>query len=372
MDFLSFLKKEYIPLNRIEISSTSLQHNYNYLAKSSGLSIAPALKSNAYGHGLIETAKILDPLGAPFFCVDSIYEAYELLKNNIKTPILIMGYIHPDNLKVKKLPFSFAVSTPAMLEAITTYQPHAGIHIFVDTGIRREGIPMDDLDAFIAHVQAKKGINIEGLMAHFAASDRFDDQTKMQVQNFQKAQKMLADSGIHPKWIHHANSSAVLNYKNYKGKIGNMARTGIALYGADPENKNNDLKPVLQFSSTLTQIKDLTKGESTGYDFTFTAKKNMKIGVIAAGYNDGVDRRLSNVGFVKVRNTFCKILGRVSMNLTVIDLTDVTNPQVGDEAIIFSNDPSAKNSVAAAAKSIDTIAYVLLVQLHASTKRIVR
>lgn len=369
MDFLSFLKKEYKPLNTIEISQSAFTHNYQYLSKSSGLAIAPALKSNAYGHGLVLTAKQLDPLGAPFFCVDSIFEAYELLKNNIKTPVLIMGYINPDNLKVKKLPFSFAVSTVEMLETVYKYQPHAGIHVFVDTGIRREGVPMQDLPEFIKFIQSKKGIRIEGLMAHFAASDRFDAQTKSQVKNFQSAQKMFENAGIHPKWIHHANSSAVLNYKNYEGKIGNMARVGIALYGIDPENKN--LKPAMQFSSTISQIKELAKGEASGYDFTFAAKKDMKIGVVSAGYNDGVDRRLSNIGFVKVGKTFCGVVGRVSMNLTVIDLTEVPNPTVGDKVIIYSNNPKDKNVISESAIVSKTIAYDLLVKLSPSTKRIV-
>lgn len=370
MDIFSRFKKKYLPLNTIKVSTLALKHNYNYLTKSTNLAIAPALKSNAYGHGLVLTAKQLDPLGAPFFCVDSIFEAYELLKNKIKTPILIMGYINPDNLKVKKLPFSFAVSTREMFEAVYAYQPHAGIHVFVDTGMRREGVSMQDLPAFIELIQSKKGIRIEGLMAHFAASDKFDEMTKNQVQNFQLAQKMFEEAGIHPKWIHHGNSSAVLNYKNYKGKIGNMARAGIALYGIDPENKNKKLKPAMQFSSTISQIKDLAKGEATGYDFTFTAKKDMKVGVVSAGYNDGVERRLSNVGFVKVGKTFCRIIGRVSMNLTVIDLTEVPNPTVGDKVVIYSNDLKDKNFISEAALESMTIAYDLLVKLSPMIKRI--
>ena len=370
MSFVSLFKKKYVPLNTIEISVAALKHNYTYLRSSSGLEIAPVLKSNAYGHGLVPLAKIVDLLGAPFICVDSIHEAYELLKAKVRTPILVMEYVSPENLAVKKLPFSFAVSTKEMLEAILRHQPHAGIHIFVDTGMHREGFLLSELPEII-RIITSKNISVEGLMSHFGASERLDSFTKEQIANFQKTQKLFNNAGIYPKWIHHANSSAVLNYKNYKGKIGNLGRSGIAFYGIEPETNGKSLHPTLAFYSTLVQIKQLTKDESSGYDFTFTAKKDMKIGVISAGYNDGVDRRLSNCGFTKIGETYCPIIGRVSMNLTMIDISAVKDPKVGDRVEIFSNNPKEKNSFSAAAILSGTIPYDLLVKLASSTKRIV-
>ncbi len=370
MDMFSHFKREYKPLNRIEVSSVALHHNYDYLSQSSGLAIAPALKSNAYGHGLGLVAKALDLIGAPFFCVDSIYEGYELLKHKVKTPILIMGYVDPDNLRLKKLPFSYAVSNHEMLETVYKYQPHAGVHIFVDTGMYREGVPMDDLPDIISRMQSMKRLHIEGLMSHFAAADTYDDLTKLQVKNFQIAQVLFHKSGIQPKWIHIANSLGVLNYKKYTGKIGNLARPGIAMYGIDPLNKDKTLQPALSFSSTLVQIKDLDKGESSGYDFTFKAKKKMRIGVVAAGYNDGIDRRFSNNGFMKIGETYCQIIGRVSMNVTMIDVSSAKNPAIGDRVVVYSSTLSDKNSLNKAAFAIDTIAYDLLVKLAAPTRRI--
>ena len=370
MRFISLFKKKYQPLNILTIVKEALFHNYTYLSKSSGLAIAPVLKSNAYGHGLVLTAKTLDPLKAPFFCVDSIYEAYELHKNHIKTPILIMGYVSQENLKLKKMQFSFAVSTRDSLEAVHTYQPQAGIHIFVDTGMHREGFPMQDFHELIRFIKAKQ-IKIEGLMSHFGASDRNDSLTKEQVKNFQKAQALFLAADIKPQWMHITNSSGVLNHKNYKGKIGNLGRAGIALYGIDPEQKNKNLQPAISFYSTLAQIKDLKKGESSGYDFTFTAKKDMKIGVISSGYNDGVDRRLSNIGVTKIGNTYCPIIGKVSMNITMIDISAVKNPKVGMRVEIYSNNSNDKNSLYHAAALCGDISYDFLVKLAASTKRIV-
>jgi alanine racemase len=371
MDVPASFTKQHLPLNTIHISKKALVDNYTYLHNlNSDLKVAPVLKSNAYGHDIGLIGKILDDVGAPFFCVQTIEEGFALVKQNVTTPILIMGYVDPRNLRGKKLPFSYAVSTLETLETILQYQPHAPIHLFVDTGMRREGFPMTSMSQLIRFIKTKKDIHIEGLMAHFAASEN-NALTKMQLKNFLTAQTLFKDAGISFKWVHHANSSGLLNYKNYKGKIGNVARTGIAVFGIDPEMKDTALQPILEFTSTLTQIKDLVKGESSGYGFTFTAKKKMRIGVVAAGYYDGVDKRLSNVGYMKMGKTFCKIIGWISMNLTVIDLTAVRNPRVGDKVIIFSNNPKDKNAIASSAVICKTISYELLVGLASAIKRIV-
>jgi len=162
----------YEHLNIIEISASRLNHNYNYLSSlKKNIKIAPVLKSNAYGHGLLQIAKIVDRLNPPFICVDSLFEAYELLKANIKTQILIMGFISPKSLKTKKLPFSFVVFNKELVDAISKYQPHAKIHIFVDTGMHREGVNLDELPSFIKYIKTKTNLEIEGLMSHFAKSD---------------------------------------------------------------------------------------------------------------------------------------------------------------------------------------------------------
>src|SRR3989344_1547554 len=237
-----FLKLDsYQPLNLIEISRDNLLHNYRILSLiNKKVKITPVLKSNAYGHGIKEIAKILDSyshmssgnVNIPFFCVDSIYEAYELLKAKVNTPILIMGYIDPENLKIKKLPFTYAVSTLDLAEAISKYQPHAGVHIFVDTGMHREGVPLTELPHFIRHLKKLTNINIKGLMSHFApADDKRDPLNKTQVKNFRKALEICKKNGTHFKWIHFANSDGLLNYvPTFQVGIQNMARVGLSLY----------------------------------------------------------------------------------------------------------------------------------------------
>ncbi|MCJ7826388.1 alanine racemase [Patescibacteria group bacterium] len=368
----SFFKRHYEPLNRIEISSSRLCHNYEYLSKlTTTIQIAPVVKSNAYGHGAKHIVQCLDCLQPPFFCVDSLYEAYELLKFRVKTPILIMGMIHPKSLDTKRLPFSFAVSTLEVVDALKIYQPSAHIHIFVDTGMHREGVPMDELPQFLEYIKTKTPLTIDGLMSHFGKSDDPNDPfTKMQVTCFLEAQEIMKNCRCHPRWIHIANSGALLNHAQFNGRLGNMARTGIALYGIDPEGKNTNLQPVLEFKTHIRQIKKLKKGESLGYDFTFRAKNDMTIAILPLGYYDGIDRRLSNEGYVTIKGKESRIIGRVSMNITTVDVTSVPNVQVGQEVIVYSNQPGKKNSIQNAAAICKTIPYDLLVHLTPTTKRV--
>ena len=186
---LNFFRKSYHTLNTIKVSRDNLLHNYRYLASfNKKVKIAPVVKSNGYGHGIINVAKILDHLNTPFFCVDSLYEAYELLKTKIKTPILITGYTNPENLKVKKLPFSYAVFTLDLAKTINDYQPHAGVHIFVDTGMRREGVRIEELPEFLEAIKKLPNIKIEGLMSHLASSEsRKDPLFLAQIKLFKKA-----------------------------------------------------------------------------------------------------------------------------------------------------------------------------------------
>ncbi len=366
------LGRNYRPLNLIEISRSNLKYNYSYLSSlNKNLKVAPVLKSNAYGHGIIPIARILDKLNPPFICVDSLFEAYALLNANIKAQILIMGYIDPKSLETKSLPLSFSVYDLIQIQSLNKYQPGAKVHIFVDSGMHREGIRTEELEKFADYIKTKTTLKIEGLMSHFAMSDKpKDNQTKKQVEEFKKAKDILNKLGVKPKWIHIANSLGLINNK-VLGNIGNMARVGLAVYGIDPEGKESKLKPILTLKTHIAQIKNLKKGEKTGYDFTFTAGKDMKIAILPIGYFDGVDRRLSSKGFVKIDGEFCPIIGKVNMNITVVDISKIKNPKPGDNVVIFSDIQSDKNSIQNTAKICGTIAYELPIYLSPTTRRVV-
>lgn len=351
---LKFFKKEYQTLNKIEISKDNLINNYKRLSSiNKEIKIAPVLKSNAYGHGLIQVAKVLDPLNAPFFCVDSLYEAYELLKAGVKTSILIMGYTDPENFKVKKLSFAYAVFDKEALEILNKYQPGCPIHIFVDTGMNREGISMELLPKFLKEVKKYPDLKVEGLMSHLSsADDKKNIINKLQISNFKKTLQTCRQNKIYPKFIHLANSDGLANFSK-ELIFTNIARVGLAIY-----------EGVLTFKTKIIQIKHLKKGDKVGYSGTYTARKNMIIGILPAGYNDGVDRRLSNKGYVSVGGILCPIIGRVSMNITTIDISKIKNPSLEQEVTIYPN-------INHAAKICQTIPYDLLVHLGESIKRVI-
>lgn len=378
-NIFKLFKCEYQTLNRIEISKYNLLGNIKYLSKlNPKLKVAPVVKSNGYGHGILEVAQILSSSNlsskSPFLCVDSLFEAYQLLKSNIKMPILIMGFTDPQNLKVKKLPFHYAVDNLNLAKVLNDYQSGCNVHIFVDTGMGREGVSLEQLPQFLQELKQMKNIKIEGLMSHLASSVGKNDKLFLQqIKNFKKAQETCKRMGIKPKWFHIAASDSIVNPQTRQiiANVSNLVRAGLALYGYSPTSSDVNLQPALRLTSKLTQIKKITKGEKIGYDGTYIAKQNMLIGILPIGYYDGVDRGLSNKGIVIIDNKVCPIIGRVSMNLTTIDLSKVENPMVGQQIIVYSNKKQDKNSIESVAKICRKIPYEILVNLASSTKRVV-
>lgn len=364
----NFFSRKYETLNQIEVSKNNLSHNYSYLVSlDKRVKIAPVVKSNGYGHGITNVAKILESENPPFFCVDSLYEAYELLKAKIKTPILITGYTNPQNLKVKKLPFSYAVFTLDIAKVINEYQPQAGIHIFADTGMRREGVPVNELPAFLNELKKLSNLKIEGLMSHLASSESKTDPIFLrQIKQFKKAKEICAKFQVNPKWFHIAATGSIVNPETRPiiTEVSNLVRAGLAVYGYSSSTYDKNLKPALTLTTRIAQIKQVSKGEKLGYDGTYTAKKDMTIAVLPVGYYDGVDRRLSNKGIFLVDNKPCPVLGRISMNINIIDISNIPDAHTGQEVIVYSD-------IGEAAKICNTIPYDLLVNLAETTRRVV-
>lgn len=372
---INLFGKKYRHLNKILINQTTLRYNHEVLQDfHPEAKIVPVLKSNAYGHGLKVVAPIFDSLNPTFLTVDSLYEAYELAKLKVKSQVLILGYTHPDNFSVKQLPFHITVFDLKVARSLNKYQRNCKVHIFVDTGMSREGIPLNELKNFIQEIKKMTNLHVLGLASHFADADnpRDDSFTQKQLANYKKALHILEEEGISPEYRHISASGGAFKVKD--GTF-NMIRAGLASYGinplatSDPSHDKLDLKPVLRFSSTLAQIKTVSKGDRIGYNGTFTTKESMKIGLLPLGYYEGVDRRLSNKGSVLVNRTVCPILGRVSMNMTTIDISNVKSPKVGDEVTIYSDGQSDANNLVNVAKTAGTIPYELLVHLAESIRR---
>ena len=208
-------------------------------------------------------------------------------------------------------------------------------------------------------------------MSHLACGDKPKcKMTKNQINTFKTSIKVFKENNIKPKWIHIAASSAFLRQNKYSN-LGDMARLGLALYGFDLGRTNTSLKPVLKLITQLVQIKRIKKGETVGYDGIYQTATDATIGVLPLGYNDGIKRRLSNKGYVSIKNIQCKIIGRVSMNITTIDISHINSLFIGQETVIFSDSANDVNSIYYAAKICGTIPYDLMITLNPKIYRII-
>ncbi len=369
----------YQVLNEISVSGSSLLNNYNYFtSKNKNLTIAPVLKSNAYGHGLIPVGQFVNQnLKPSMICVDSLYEAYELHQAGVITPVLIMGYTNPENFRVwKKLPFAFSVYDLDTVRALAKYQPGARVHIKLDTGMYRLGLLEQDIPAFVAGLKQIGNLQIEGIFSHLSQADDPSKTTftKNQISSFKRMVSLFENEGFVFKWRHIASTAGaeVINDSYF-----NLVRLGIGFYGVSPfgphtaegRRERKELKPALTLSSHIVVVKDVIVGGQVGYGGTYTAKQNEKIAILPLGYNEGVSRSLSNLGIVIVKNTSCPIVGRVSMNMTAIKLTRNTDAKIGDPVTIISPDAATANSVYQLAKIKNTIPYEVLTSLHSSIRR---
>jgi len=354
----------YQPLNKIYVHKNQLIENYQNLTNyNAEIKIAPVLKSNAYGHGITQIAQIVDELNPPLICVDSLPEANILRKIGIKSEILVMGAVSTESLS-RKLSFHLTVISKDMLRVLVKYNKKAKIHLFIDSGMNREGITLEDLEEVISTIK-KEQLELMGLMTHLSiANDKHHPLTKKQIEIFQKAKKIILKAGLSPKWFHIGGSDALEWIPSH---IVNMVRIGRLLYGVQSKEIKH-INPVLELESTIVQIKQIKKGESVGYNATFSAQKDTTIALLPIGYNDGVDRRLSNKGTVLIDGEACPIIGLISMNMTVIDISNKSF-EIGQKVTVFSSQKTAKNSIENSAQKTNTNPSDVLVGLHPSTRR---
>jgi alanine racemase len=364
----------YRTLNRVMISSDSLIHNIELYKKLlPNQAICPVLKSNAYGHGLLEVAQVLDPLNLAFLVVDSLYEAYELQKAGIRSDILILGYTFPENLVRKKLPFHFAVSDWETLEILA--RQGAKIHLKLDTGMNRMGFTLDELPEVLKKMKLLD-VELVGLLTHFADADNaLDDQyTVMQMKQFQEAIALVHRAGFSPKWFHGGGASGAAIIPD--GKTLNMVRLGLGMYGISPFDHVDsrypylkDLKPVMEVRSTLVGLRPLKAGDRVSYNGVFEADRDMVVGIMPFGYYEGLPRVLSGKGFVEVKGIACPVVGRICMNYSMVDVSKVLDVEVGDEVVVISSQFEKMNTFQKLAQLEETIPYELMVRMAQSIRR---
>ncbi|MBO5836315.1 MAG: alanine racemase [Oscillospiraceae bacterium] len=326
--------------SHIKIDLDAILENFRAIRAHAKAEVMAVIKANAYGHGAIPVAQLLEKECA-FFGVSSVAEALELRRAGIQKPILILGATDPNafDVLVKEdiRPTIFTYQQAQKLSDEAQKQGKtACFHIAVDTGMSRIGLQVTEQSADIcAEIAKLPGITAEGLFSHFATADEKDQtKTQKQAQLFADFDRMLKARGVEIKLRHLDNSAGVLGY----GSHYEMVRTGIILYGLYPDagmDKTIALKPAMSWHSWVAHVKPLEPGRQISYGGTFTVEKPMLVATVPVGYADGYRRNLSGRFYVLIRGQRAPILGRVCMDQFMVDVTDIPEVVEGDEVVLL-------------------------------------
>jgi len=373
LNFLrKLLKPKYATLNKIEIKAENILANYNYLKSlQPAAEIFPVLKANAYGHGLKEVASILNRTAAPLVIVDSFPEA-QIVYRYFKRKILILNEMPLRAYRYCRFSRTeFVIYNAATLKYLARFGRKIKIHLFVNSGMNREGI--QNLGDFIAvNKKYLDRVEVVGFCSHLASAGEESPLNKRQEADFARGLETLRAAGYFPRWVHLGNSAAIFTLNN---PLLTAYRPGLALYGYSPlanQKTGQSLQPALQVFSHIVAIQDLRAGEGVSYNETFRAKAPTRIAVIPFGYFEGLDRRFSNRANFLVKPAaeefWAPIAGQVCMNLTCL-MIGYRSAAVGDIVKVISEQPSDPNSLINLAALIETIPYELLVKLQSNIRR---
>lgn len=380
----------------VEISRSALSSNIKAFRRhvGPGTSIMAVVKSNAYGHGLVETAKLADKAGAVWFGVDNVDEGLALRRAGITKPILVLGYTLEDRLSdCVENRLSFVVYNLSAAKALRRLKlaplgprpakntKAAFVHLKIETGTSRQGVAGEELKRLVKELRRTPGVVIEGASTHYANIEDTTDSSyaELQLARYRENLEMLKREGIDPPWKHTACSAAAILFPE---TYFNLARLGIAMYGLWPsketlavakrQKRMLTLKPALAWKTVIAQIKRLPKGTPISYGLTERTTRPSKIAILPIGYWDGYDRRgMSNVGQVLVRGRRCKVMGRICMNMCVIDATDVPGVAVEDEVVLLGRQRRETITAEELASKMDTINYEVVTRINPTSRRIV-
>jgi len=362
---------------RAEIDLHALDHNFKHVMLcANGRQILAVVKARAYGHGTVEVSRRLLTLGADMLGVALVEEGRELREAGIQTPVLIMGAIFPEQaeavVSLNLTPVVFSLSVAKALScAAQKKKKTISVHVKIDTGMGRIGISPEAAPAFIASVQKLGGISVQGLMTHFADADLQDKRfASQQIDRFETLLRTLDAQGITVPMRHAANSAAVLDCPR---AFFTMVRPGLMLYGYNPlerENASRGLRPVLSLVTRIAFIKKVPAGVAISYGRTFTTLRESRIATLPIGYADGYCRSLSNRGEALVRGIRVPVVGRVCMDMCMVDVTDVPSAREGDDAVLIGSQGAEWITADDIAAKIGTIAYEVLCGISSRVPRI--
>jgi len=368
----------------LEINRAILSNNYSQIRRllKSDCRMMAVVKSNAYGHGLFDYSKALDKLGVDWFGVDSFIEAKKLRKHGIQKPILVLGYTLPEHFDAAaKLNISLTISSFEQLNSLRQYSSSVistpvtengvnsveksnskdlsallrsarddnmiKVHLKVDTGMHRQGFDPEKIGKVIVNIREFESVEIEGVYSHFAETDN-QQKSLEQLAKFKEAIKIVESFGLKPI-KHMAATGATIQHPESHF---DLVRIGIGLMGIWPGEKikskfsdNIELQPIMSWRTIVTEIKSVKAGEGVGYGFSHVLKRDSRLAILPVGYWHGFRWSLSNRGQVLVGGQFCPVVGRVCMDMTIVDVTDLPKVEVGDIVTIIGHD--GKNEITA-------------------------
>ena len=335
-----------------EVSLATLRQNFRVVQKHVGakVTVCAVVKADAYGHGAVECSHALEGEGARWLGVTSLDEAIPLREAEVQAQILLMtGFWRGEESEIVRLRLTPTVWELWQIESLDKAAAAAGVaqhpvHLKVDTGMGRLGVAVDQLPAVLEALRAAKHLRVEGQSTHLASSEIMDaPSVAEQARAFEVARRMVHEAGMEPSFVHVANTGAVISRRE---TWNSMVRPGVALYGyylpfqrAGREVSGGTLrlpvKPILTWKTRILSLRNFGANHALGYGGTYVTKAPAHVAVLPVGYADGYNRQLSNRGRVIVREHYAPILGSISMDLTLVDVTGIPGVAVGDEVILL-------------------------------------
>jgi alanine racemase len=344
-------------------------------ARAGGATLFAVVKADAYGHGAVALAQSLVAAGCERLAVVSIDEACLLRDAGIRAPLLVLGGVAgPDGAReAAARGLSVVVQHAGEVEALAGSGAAVAVHVEIESGMNRMGVPGNQAGALLARVAAAPGVELEGLMTHLACADEPDLSSALeQLRRFRAVLGEARAAGAKPRFVHVGNSAALLAGEALRAACPevNAVRPGLMLYGARPAaHLPGTLAPVMTLCARVAQVRSVPVGEAVGYAALWRAERATRVATVALGYADGVPIAAGNAGQVSIRGQRHRIVGRVSMDTLAVDVADAA-VEIGDEVLIFGSHGGAALPVEEAAEAAGTLSYELLTRVGQRVPRL--
>jgi alanine racemase len=374
-------------LSWVEIDAGAIRHNIGqFRDRLHPAALGAVVKSNGYGHGMLEVAAIARDAGVDWLCVNSIEEATRLRRAGHRAKVLIMGHVALAELEavieLDLRPVVYNRETIARLDTLARARGvRVPVHLKVETGTWRQGVPEEDLPRIATQFAASPGVLLEGLTTHFANIEDTTDHSfaERQIATFDRAHQRLAALGQAPAVRHAACSAAALLFTRTHL---DLARIGVSLYGLWPSRETYvsclergkpapELLPALTWKTRVVQVKQVPEGSFVGYGCTYRTTRPARIAVLPVGYHEGYDRGLSGVAHVLIAGRRAPVRGRVCMNMCMVDVTDIPGVGLEDEVVLLGRQGDERLAAEQLAAWCGTIAYEIVARIHPALPRVV-